>query len=81
MFTRILWKLDDLYFASKRAKKVFKNPNLEREEREAYRAEGYAMAKAKVKYALGQASPDNFKSEEFRLGYLYAQGVVQKVLP
>lgn len=81
MFSRFLWKLDDLYFAFKRAIKVFKNPNLERDERYGHRAEGVAIAKAKVRYALRQYSPDDFKSEEFRLGYLYAQGVVHKVLP
>lgn len=81
MLSRLLWKLDDLYFAFKRAVKYFKNPNLERDERDAARAEGNSIAKAKVRYALRQYSPDDFKSEEFRLGYLYAQGVVHKVLP
>jgi hypothetical protein len=81
MLSRILWKLDDLYFAFKRAVKVLKNPNLERDERDLARLEGVSIAKAKVRYALRQSSPDDFQSEEFRLGYLYAQGVVQKVLP
>ena len=81
MFERILYKLDVWYYAIKRAIRVLKEPDLYRQERDAHRAEGYEVAKAKVKSALGQASPDDFQSEEFRLGYLYAQGVVQKWLP
>lgn len=81
IMSKIYWKLDDLYFAFSRAKKAIKNPRLEREAYAEGQAAGYSVAKAKVKYALGQHSPDDFKSEEFQLGYLYAQGVVQKVMP
>lgn len=81
MFERFLYKLDRLYYSFKRAVKAFKNPDLERDERDASRREGVSIAKAKVRYGLRQQAPDDFKSEEFKLGYLYAQGVVQKWLP